>query len=93
VDSLHAATSEAVVTGSLAGGLATMFLGVIVGLFQWRPLAGAMWGAVTGLVIGACAGPILYLPQDRLPALLGTVGMGSLVLVGAGALIRYWSRT
>ena len=80
------------IQGVLGGAFVTMLLGMVVGLFQRRPFIGVLWGGITGVVVGACAGPLAFLRAADLPALLGTIWMGSVLLVGAGVVIRYWSR-
>ena len=87
----NAIGSNETMQGVLGGAFGTMLLGMIVGLFQRRPFSGVLWGGLTGIIVGACAGPIAFLHRNDLPALIGSVWIGSVLLLCAGAAIRYWS--
>lgn len=74
-----------------AGGLAAACLGGIVGLYHYRRGRGFLWGTLTGLVLGSALGPISLAPLEVVPTLFSLSLIGSAVLVGVAAFLR-WSR-
>jgi len=70
---------------SAAGGLVVMVIGVVVGLYHYRPLRGLGWGLLTGGVIGLLVGPIMLTPGKSFGTLVGMSLGGAVVLLITGA--------
>lgn len=66
---------------TLIGAAVGLLVGMIIGLFQRRPLAGLVWGAPTGLVLGAIIGPLTLLPRTEANSLFASAVGGSVLLI------------
>jgi hypothetical protein len=78
---------EALLAISVMGGLMVgSLVGLVIGASRVRPLRGAFLGTFVGMIAGAASGALLAVPGKMLP-----LGVGSLVIVLFGAVVRYYS--
>ncbi len=82
---------RAVFWAAVAGVAFMTVLGVVIGLFHHRRLAGAGIGALTGFILGPAIGPLVLVPTEELPRLFVVAVGGSFVLVAASTILRLMS--
>jgi hypothetical protein len=75
----------AVVAG-MGGMLVGLFVGLVIGAGQLRPLWGICLGVFVGMITGTASGVLLAAPGKMLPILVG-----SLLIVLFGAVVRRYS--
>ena len=66
-----------------------MVLGAVVGMHHHRRARGAVWGIVTGGILGSVLGPLSLAPIRALPAIYSVSVTGCLVVVALGVALRY----
>ena len=66
---------------TIGGAAVGLIAGMIIGLFQRRPLAGFGWGAPTGLCLGTIIGPLTLLPRDEANSLFATTVGGAVLMI------------
>ena len=71
-----------------ASSVLLSLLGCCIGFYHQHRIKSAAWGFLVGALIGPMFGPVVFLPVEQLPILLGIAIGGSAALVGAAVLIR-----
>jgi hypothetical protein len=70
--------------------------GIVVGLFHYRRLVGAMTGLMLGILLGVVAGPLAFVPPEDFSHVLMAAAGGAVTLLGVAAKIRLagdgWSK-
>lgn len=77
-----------VVFSALASTLLTMMFGMIIGLFQPRPLLGVFLGGAIGGVLGPIVGPACLAPEVNFPSMFLASLVGSILLLIFAVLMR-----
>lgn len=102
VSALLAPVANAIVTkeltvfyvaiASLIGAGVVGLLGGAVGLYHYRPLRGAGWGLLTGVIAGLFIGPLMLVPPEAVGPLITMSIGGSIVLLITGAAFGFGAR-
>ena len=79
-----------VVAWSVGLGCLGAVLGGFLGLYHYRRLRGVGWGVLSGLVMGACLGPVAT--SRNFDQVAMSCVTGSLLLIGIGAFCRISAR-
>jgi hypothetical protein len=72
----------------LIGGVSGLFIGMIVGLFQFRYVLGIGLGALAGTLIGAVAGPMALLARSQITAAAVAMTVGSGLVIAVALVMR-----
>ena len=72
----------------LIGGVSGLFIGMIVGLFQFRYVLGIGLGALAGTSIGAVAGPMALLARSQVTAAAVAMTVGSGLVIAVALVMR-----
>lgn len=79
------ATVEQVAFASFVGAILVAVIGAVIGLYHYRPLRGAGWGALTGGLLGLLIGPVILAPPEAIGTLVTVSIGGSIMLLVTGA--------
>ncbi len=78
-------TIKQVAIASLVGAILVSLVGTVIGIYHYRPLRGALWGVLTGGLIGTFIGPVILAPPEATGQLVTVSIGGSIVLLITGA--------
>ncbi len=85
-------TAGQVLAASIIGAILVAIIGVFIGLYHYRRLRGASWGALTGGFIGLLIGPVMLAPPEALASLVAMSIGGSVVLLLTGAAFGFTAK-